>query len=155
MTNLVQTWHFPSKDGNTLNVTWERYNLYHAAPAVNFTASVDHVILDACGSFIASSCTAELTKCCCSIAGAATYTVWLNYAQQGRPARLAMSDDRPTVVTGPGDQVVCCCPCACEHCMDCCASYDACKQQEVLEGLSTSTIACTESPSCRVWRAWI
>lgn len=39
MTNLVQTWHFPSKDGNVLNVSWERYNDYHAAPTVNFTAS--------------------------------------------------------------------------------------------------------------------
>lgn len=39
MTNLVQNWHFPSSDGNVLNVSWERYNNYHAAPSINFTAS--------------------------------------------------------------------------------------------------------------------
>lgn len=38
-TALVQNWHFPSKDGNALNVSWERYNSFHAAPQVNFTAS--------------------------------------------------------------------------------------------------------------------
>ena len=36
---LVQNWQFPSKDGNSLNVSWERYDAYHAAPQVNFTAS--------------------------------------------------------------------------------------------------------------------
>jgi hypothetical protein len=35
---LVQNWQFPSKDGNSLNVSWERYDSYHAAPEVNFTA---------------------------------------------------------------------------------------------------------------------
>ncbi|CAL8467174.1 g6710 [Coccomyxa elongata] len=75
MTSLVQSWHFPSQDGNVLNVSWERYNNYHAAPSVNFTAK------------------------------AATYTVWLNYEQQGRPPRLAKSDDRPVVMSGPADRV--------------------------------------------------
>ena len=37
--DLVQNWHYPSTDGNSLNVSWERYNDYHAAPQVNFTAS--------------------------------------------------------------------------------------------------------------------
>ena len=37
---LVQNWQFPSKDGNSLNVSWERYDAYHAAPQVNFTASM-------------------------------------------------------------------------------------------------------------------
>ena len=38
-TALVQNWQFPSKDGNSMNVSWERYDAYHAAPQVNFTAS--------------------------------------------------------------------------------------------------------------------
>lgn len=41
-----------------------------------------------------------------SSAEAATYTVWLNYEQQGRPPRLSKSDDQPTFTTGPADRVV-------------------------------------------------
>jgi len=39
-------------------------------------------------------------------AEAATYTVWLNYEQQGRPPRLSKSDDQPDYFTGPADRVV-------------------------------------------------
>ncbi|CAL5225282.1 g8079 [Coccomyxa viridis] len=72
---LVQNWQFPSKDGNSLNVSWERYDAYHAAPQVNFTAR------------------------------AATYTIWLNYEQQGRPARLTRTDSNPVINAGPSDRV--------------------------------------------------
>ena len=47
-TALVQNWQFPSQDGNSLNVSWERYDSYHAAPQINFTASkrnTAHVLL--------------------------------------------------------------------------------------------------------------
>ena len=46
--DLVQNWHYPSADGNSLNVSWERYNDYHAAPQVNFTASKPALLGHAC-----------------------------------------------------------------------------------------------------------
>ena len=39
-TSLVQTWRFPSKDGNAMTVAWQRYDSTRGAPSVNFTASV-------------------------------------------------------------------------------------------------------------------
>ena len=42
---LVQNWQFPSKDGNSLNVSWERYDSYHAAPQVNFTARERYALI--------------------------------------------------------------------------------------------------------------
>ena len=41
-----------------------------------------------------------------SAAGAATYTFWLAYEQQGRPPRVLRSDTLPVVHSAPTDRVV-------------------------------------------------
>ena len=58
---LVQNWQFPSQDGNSLNVSWERLDGYHAAPQINFTASKRRTahVLTLTLVYISSACNPE------------------------------------------------------------------------------------------------
>lgn len=97
-------------------------------------------------------------------AEAATYTVWLNYEQQGRPPRLAKSDDRPVVMSGPADRLVrasCCDALHCGHTAMATPSCGLCKicaddvmcsigrtpQRQVLLGEPSKCLTWTPAPS--------
>ena len=111
LTALVQTWHFPSADSHPLDVSWQRYDPNYGGPSVNFTCSkhpaTGAALLKMHDMHETSASPTRVLDCLFSWhAEAATYVIWLAYAQQGRPARLSKADDRPVFYTGPTDRVV-------------------------------------------------